>query len=111
MSKLSSRHALPVNGKRTPAGVARLDPNSFVPLYHQLKEILKSSIAAGVWKANEMIPSENELAASYDVAVGTVKKALAELTERALSCGVRGRGPLSPGRISGAASSAFSDLT
>jgi GntR family transcriptional regulator len=92
MSKPSSGHALPVNGKRTPAGVARLDPNSFVPLYHQLKEILKSSIAAGVWKANEMIPSENELASSYDVAVGTVKKALAELTREGFILRRQGRG-------------------
>jgi GntR family transcriptional regulator len=92
MSKPSSGHALPVNGKRTPAGVARLDPNSFVPLYHQLKEILKSSIAAGVWKANEMIPSENELAASHAVAVGTVKKALAELTREGIILRRQGRG-------------------
>jgi GntR family transcriptional regulator len=80
MPKLPHDHSLPANGKRPLSGTARLDPSSFIPLYHQLKEILKASIAAGVWKANEMIPSENELAATYNVAVGTVKKALAELS-------------------------------
>jgi GntR family transcriptional regulator len=92
MPKPSPDHSLPANGKRPPASNARLDPNSFVPLYHQLKEILKTSIAAGVWKANEMIPSENELAATYDVAVGTVKKALAELTREGFILRRQGRG-------------------
>jgi GntR family transcriptional regulator len=92
MLKPSFDHSLLAKNNRPPAGAARLDPNSFVPLYHQLKEILKSSITAGVWKADEMIPSENELAATYDVAVGTVKKALAELTREGFIVRRQGRG-------------------
>lgn len=80
------------SGQRTLPGSARLDPDSFVPLYHQLKEHLKASIAAGVWKADELIPSENELAATYSVAVGTVKKALAELTREGFILRRQGRG-------------------
>jgi GntR family transcriptional regulator len=92
MPKPSPDHPLPANGERPLPGNARLDPTSFVPLYHQLKEILKASITTGVWKANEMIPSENELAATYDVAVGTVKKALAELTREGIILRRQGRG-------------------
>lgn len=77
---------------KTPPAAERLDHDSFVPLYHQLKEILKASIAAGVWKANEMIPSENELAAAYEVAVGTVKKALSELSREGLILRRQGQG-------------------
>jgi GntR family transcriptional regulator len=92
MTKPSPKSPLPASGVKPVAGTARLDPASFVPLYHQLKEILKSSIAAGIWKANEMIPSENELAAAYDVAVGTVKKALGELTREGFIVRRQGRG-------------------
>jgi GntR family transcriptional regulator len=92
MPKLPLDHSLPANGKRPRSGTNRLDSSSFVPLYHQLKEILKASIAASVWKANEMIPSENELAATYNVAVGTVKKALAELTREGFIMRRQGRG-------------------
>lgn len=70
----------------------RLDPRSFVPLYHQLKEILKAAIASGIWKANEMIPSENDLAATHQVAVGTVKKALTELAREGFVVRRQGRG-------------------
>jgi GntR family transcriptional regulator len=56
-----------------------LDPSSYLPLYHQLKELLKARISAGVWKIGQMIPSENELATTFGISSGTVKKALFEL--------------------------------
>jgi GntR family transcriptional regulator len=92
MPKRSPGHLLPADFKKSPAVVGRLDPDSFAPLYHQLKEILKASIASGVWKANEMIPSENELAAAYAIAVGTVKKALAELSREGFILRRQGKG-------------------
>ena len=91
MSKSAIAPRVPVRGPKMPAG-ARLDPSSFVPLYHQLKELLKASIVAGVWKADEMIPSENELAATHDVAVGTVKKALSELVREGFVVRRQGKG-------------------
>jgi hypothetical protein len=63
MPKRSLRKAPPPGSPRSPTVTGRLDPDSFVPIYQELKELLKSAIAAGVWKANEMIPSKNELAA------------------------------------------------
>lgn len=88
-SPAAQRH---LDSKKASAGRVRLDPTSFVPLYHQLKEILKSSIVSGVWKADEMVPSENELAATYEVAVGTVKKAFAELARDGFIVRRQGRG-------------------
>ena len=38
-----------------------LEKNSPKPLYQQLKDILVDAIDSEKWKANEKIPSENEL--------------------------------------------------
>lgn len=56
-----------------------LDFNSALPLYHQLKGLIKQQIENNAWRLEQMIPSENELAAALDVSPGTVKKALADL--------------------------------
>jgi GntR family transcriptional regulator len=45
-----------------------------------------------VWKLDELIPSENELAAAYNVSVGTVKKALSVLVEEGILYRRQGRG-------------------
>jgi len=92
MPKVPSSNSSSASSGKSLAAASRLDHNSFVPLYHQLKEILKASITAGVWKADEMVPSENELAATHRVAVGTVKKALAELTREGFIVRRQGRG-------------------
>lgn len=69
-----------------------LDSSSYVPLYHQLKEVLKRRIAAGEWKTGQMIPSENELAAVFDISAGTVKKALLELARDGVVVRRQGKG-------------------
>jgi len=92
MKKSAPRIVQPGNGMEPSGGPDRLDPDSFVPLYHQLKDILKASIVAGVWKSSDLIPSENELASRYNVAAGTVKKALAELARDGFIVRRKGRG-------------------
>jgi len=69
-----------------------LDFNSALPLYYQLKELIKSGIARHHWKLGEMIPSENELAAGHGVSVGTVKKALSELVQEGILHRRQGKG-------------------
>lgn len=69
-----------------------LDPRAPVPLYFQLKERLKQQIADLMWKPDELMPSENELAAAYRVSVGTVKKALGELVRERILARRRGKG-------------------
>lgn len=56
-----------------------LDEKSVVPLYYQLKEILKEKIKAGSWEEDSKVPSERELMETYDVSRATVRKALGEL--------------------------------
>ncbi|WP_205948500.1 GntR family transcriptional regulator [Pueribacillus theae] len=56
-----------------------LDDKSIIPLYYQLKEILKEKIKEGSWKEDSKVPSERELMDIYDVSRATVRKALSEL--------------------------------
>ncbi|SDM09153.1 GntR family transcriptional regulator [Modicisalibacter muralis] len=51
----------------------------FQPLYRQIKDLLLERIADGEWPPGTFIPSESALAASYNVSVGTLRKALDEL--------------------------------
>lgn len=52
---------------------------TFQPLYKQIKDLLLERIASGEWPPGTFIPSEAALAASYNVSVGTLRKALDEL--------------------------------
>jgi GntR family transcriptional regulator len=53
-----------------------------LPLYMQITELLTREIAAGHWQSGERLPTEAELARRLGVAVGTLRKALAELQAR-----------------------------
>ncbi len=55
-----------------------------LPLYIRASELLTREIAAGHWRSGERLPTEAELAASLGMAVGTIRKALAELAARGL---------------------------
>jgi GntR family transcriptional regulator len=61
-----------------------LGPAQPLPRYLQLTELLTREIAAGRWRVGERLPTEAELAARLGVAVGTLRKALAELATRGL---------------------------
>ena len=52
---------------------------TFSPLYRQIKGLIMRSLESGEWRPGEAIPSEIELAASYKVSHGTVRKAIDEL--------------------------------
>lgn len=56
-----------------------LDERSVIPLYYQLKEILREKIKDGTWKVGLKVPSERELMEMYNVSRATVRKALEEL--------------------------------
>jgi len=70
----------------------RLDPTSPVPLYYQLKEILRDAIAAGTWKPGELVPSEHQLQDEYQVSRNTAKKAIEELVQEGILTRVQGKG-------------------
>src|SRR5579862_489639 len=55
------------------------------PLYEEVRARLIESISAGRWRPGEAIPSESALAATFGVAIGTLRKAVDSLVaERAL---------------------------
>ncbi|HET7627052.1 MAG TPA: GntR family transcriptional regulator [Bacillales bacterium] len=69
-----------------------IDPQSFVPLYHQLKELLKEKIESGEWSAGYKIPSENELRQEFQISRNTVKKAIEDLVQDGLLNRIQGKG-------------------
>jgi GntR family transcriptional regulator len=62
------------------------------PLYHQLKNILKSRILSSQLKGNQRLPTEAELCIEYNVSRITVRQALSELMKDGLIYRDRGRG-------------------
>ncbi len=57
----------------------KIDPQSPLPKYHQLKEIIKDSIKKSIVKPNERIRSENELVKIYKISRHTVRQAIGDL--------------------------------
>lgn len=70
----------------------KLDLKSSRPLYIQVTDLIKDQISKKFWQLDEMIPSENELAATYEVSVGTVKKALSKLVDEGILYRRQGKG-------------------
>jgi GntR family transcriptional regulator len=55
---------------------------SALPLHVQISELLTRSIAAGHYAAGDRLPTESQLAAQFNVSIGTLRKALAQLESR-----------------------------
>ncbi|MGE5652791.1 MAG: GntR family transcriptional regulator [Bacillota bacterium] len=68
-----------------------LDRTSYIPLYVQLREILRKQIMSGEW-GQDSIPSEPQLVQQYGVSRATVRKALDDLMREGLISRERGRG-------------------
>ncbi|MEX0348404.1 MAG: GntR family transcriptional regulator [Paracoccaceae bacterium] len=66
-------------------------PNA-LPLYVQIAELLTRDIAAGRLIDGERLPPEREMATQLNTSVGTLRKALRQLTERGLLERVQGSG-------------------
>jgi GntR family transcriptional regulator len=67
-------------------------PAVFSPLYQQIRDLLVRSLERGEWKPGELIPSEIELAARFQVSQGTVRKAVDELAAEHLVVRRQGKG-------------------
>jgi GntR family transcriptional regulator len=61
------------------------------PLWEDVADGLRSSIASGEYKPGETLPSEKELAGQYEVSRDTVRRALGRLTQQGLLTPGRGR--------------------
>ena len=62
------------------------------PLYQQVKDLLRRRIVDGIWRPDEMLPSEGRLAVELGVSQGTVRKALDEMAAQKLVVRRQGRG-------------------
>ena len=70
------------HGALSPATAQPQPQPQRLPLYMQISELLTREIAAGRWLQGERLPTEAYLAARLGVAIGTLRKALAELEGR-----------------------------
>ncbi|MGH2495972.1 MAG: GntR family transcriptional regulator [Ktedonobacteraceae bacterium] len=69
-----------------------LERSNPLPLYYQLKEVLRQQIQAGHLAPHSSIPSEPELVSSYHVSRATVRQALTELVNEGLLYRQHGKG-------------------
>jgi GntR family transcriptional regulator len=70
----------------------KIDLESVVPYYHQLKQLIKARIVSGEWESGQKLPSEKELCESFDVSRSVVRQALGELSTEGLIDTYRAKG-------------------
>jgi len=69
-----------------------LDKSSYIPLYIQVRDILKELINSGKLQPGDQIPSENELSTEYNISRMTVRQASQELIREGYIVIRRGEG-------------------
>jgi len=69
-----------------------IDPNSHVPIYQQIVDHIRRSVAAGVYRPGEPIPSLRQLALELLVNPNTVQRAYEQLEREGLIQARRGLG-------------------
>jgi GntR family transcriptional regulator len=73
--------------------------NPAIPLYEQVKRQISEAILQGVWAAGDVLPGEVALAKQYGVAVGTIRRALADLALEGLVSRRQRTGTVVTGRM------------
>ncbi|MEL6700823.1 MAG: GntR family transcriptional regulator, partial [Pseudomonadota bacterium] len=69
-----------------------MDDRGTLPKHLQIGEMLVREIASGRLADGARLPSERQMASELNVAVGTLRRALDDLTERGLLERVQGSG-------------------
>lgn len=69
-----------------------LNPNSPLPLYHQLAHMLTEQIRSGLYQPGDLIPSETTIAMEYQIGRPTVRQAMDTLVRKGLIERKRGSG-------------------
>ncbi len=77
------------------------------PLYAQVREHLLARIRGGEWGAGETLPNEHILSTDFDVSIGTIRRAVAELEANGVLVRKQGRGTFVAGRGSAALQERF----
>lgn len=88
----------PESAATVAAEIPRLGEFDGVPLYEIVKRHISEAIVSGKWAPGTVLPGEVQLAQSFGVAVGTVRRALAELTAEGLLARRRKTGTVVTGR-------------
>jgi DNA-binding GntR family transcriptional regulator len=92
-----------VHHANQPLGTAitdcRLNRQSFVPLYQQIKDLLLARIEHGELAIGDVIPSEAQLGAAFQVSRLTVRQALYELRVEGYIIREKGRGTFVGGSV------------
>lgn len=70
----------------------KLSPRDNRPLYAQIMQIIEQEIAAGRLQPGDQLPTQEALAAHFEVSLAPVKQALRELEERGIVSTRQGRG-------------------
>ena len=70
----------------------KINHESPIPYYIQLKEALEARIADGEWKPGDRLPSEQELCAVYEVSRTVVRQTLLEMENKGLIVKRKGKG-------------------
>ena len=71
---------------------ASIDRNSYEPAYAQLVSILRQSMAAGILRPGDQLPSEAQLCERYSVSPMTVRRAINMLVDQGVVIAEQGRG-------------------
>jgi GntR family transcriptional regulator len=71
---------------------ASIDRNSYEPAYAQLANILRRSMAAGILRPGDQLPSEAQLCERYGVSPMTVRRAINALADQGVVVAEQGRG-------------------
>ena len=69
-----------------------MNRESPIPLYYQLKEIIKRRIKSGELLPNDILEPEEEMCKKYNISRNTVRKAISELEHEGLVYKIQGRG-------------------
>lgn len=69
-----------------------IDPSSPTPIFRQIADLVRRSVAAGIYRPGEMIPSLRALAMELKVNPNTVQRAYEHLEREGLIRARKGRG-------------------
>ncbi len=70
----------------------QLNKNNGIPLYMQLKDIIAERIKDRTYDSGELLPSEIQLAQTYQITRQTARRAVAELVKEGLIRTEHGKG-------------------
>lgn len=67
-------------------------PSAAVPIYRQVADHIAAAIGRGDLAPGDKLPAERDLADDWEIAVGTIRSAMAVLRERGLIVSSHGKG-------------------